>query len=73
MFEIMRLTSLLKNKNVKEKYGEAFPTSIFNIKKEILTRPLTTNYSLVGTDFDLNDLKSNELLIRKLLLLDNNK
>lgn len=48
----MSLTSLLKNRDVKDKFREEFPKPRFNLKKEILAPPLTNHYSLVGTAFD---------------------
>lgn len=48
----MSLTSLLKNKDVREKFSQEFLKPKFNLKQEILATPITKNYGLVGTAFD---------------------
>jgi hypothetical protein len=47
----MGLTNFLENKDVKEKFKKEFEKPEFNIKKEILSPPLTENYRLIGTIF----------------------
>ncbi|MFH1884889.1 MAG: hypothetical protein ABIL62_19505 [Planctomycetota bacterium] len=48
----MSLTSLLKNKDVREKFKQEFPKPKFTEKKELLAPPLTKHWSVVGTAFD---------------------
>lgn len=48
----MSLTSLLKNKDVKEKFAQEFPMPKFHIVGELIASPKTKHYSLVGTAFD---------------------
>ena len=48
----MSLTSLLKNKDVQERFRQEFIKPQFLIKKDMLAPPLSNRYSLVGTAFD---------------------
>ena len=48
----MSLTSLLKKRDIKEKFSQGFPKPRFSLKKEILAPPITKNYGIVGTAFD---------------------
>ena len=48
----MSLTSLLKNKDVKEKFAQEFPMPKFHLTGAMVAQPITTHYSLVGTAFD---------------------
>jgi hypothetical protein len=49
----MSLTKFIKLKEVKEKFEEFFPIKpTLDVKKEIIAKPYTNNYSLVGTAFD---------------------
>lgn len=49
----MSLTSIiLNNKDVRDKLKSEFPKPEFNLVSRVKARPLSTNYSLVGTAFD---------------------
>lgn len=48
----MSLTTLLKNRDIKEELRKAFPKPIFRFRKEILAQPLTNHYLSIGTSFD---------------------
>lgn len=48
----MSLTSLLANKDVKERFRQEFQMPVFAIRSELLAAPLSNRYSLVGTAFD---------------------
>lgn len=48
----MSLTSLLKQRDVRERFRKEFPKPILSFKMDIAAPPLTNHYSLVGTAFD---------------------
>ena len=48
----MSLTSFLDNADVRKEFSSDFTKPKSRFKKEIVARPLTKNYSLVGTAFD---------------------
>ena len=48
----MSLTSLLKNRDVKEELRKTFPKPRFRFRKELLAHPLTNHYLTIGSSFD---------------------
>ncbi len=48
----MSLTSLIKQKDVRERFRKEFPKPTLSIKMDIVAPPLTNHFSLVGTAFD---------------------
>ena len=48
----MSLTSFIKIPEVRRKFAETFPKPPFQLDSNIIAKPLTKNYSLVGTAFD---------------------
>lgn len=49
---IVSLTSFIKIPEVSEKFRNEFRLSPVKLEGEIKAKPVTTNYSLVGTAFD---------------------
>ena len=48
----MSLTSLLKNKDVKDAFKQEFKMPAVKFQADLLAPPLTNHYGLVGTAFD---------------------
>lgn len=48
----MSLSSVLKHKELRDKFKAEFPTPKFTLKTEIKAAPLTKNWGIVGTAFD---------------------
>jgi hypothetical protein len=50
--QIMSLSSLLNQKDVRARFRQEFPKPKMSKERELLAPPLTTNYFLIGTAFD---------------------